>query len=76
MAATAMPHFGASFAEAAYKLDLLNRAPLSPMRALPMTNLTSDSSLSSERAPPLTLRVPSGRELGVADELKSIPGVH
>ena len=28
MAATAMPHFGASFAEAAYKLDPLNRAPL------------------------------------------------
>ena len=72
MAATGMPNLGASFVKAAYKLDLLNRAP-------PMTHLTNDSSLGSERAPPLTptlVSMPSGRELGVADELKSIPGVH
>jgi hypothetical protein len=49
------------------------------MRAPPMTHLTNDSSLGSERAPPLTptlVSMPSGRELGVVDELKSIPGVY
>ena len=35
MAATGMPNFGASFAEAAYKLDLFVAAHFSPMRAPP-----------------------------------------